>query len=49
MELTSKGYTLGGVDLLSVAKEFGSPLYVYDADQIVANYHQLKNAFSRVG
>ena len=48
MELTSKGYTLGGVDLLSVAKEFGSPLYVYDADQIVANYHQLKNAFSGV-
>jgi len=48
MELTSKGYTLGGVDLLSVAKEFGSPLYVYDSDQIVANYHQLKNAFSGV-
>jgi len=48
MELTSTGYTLGGVDLLSVAKEFGSPLYVYDADQIVANYHQLKNAFSGV-
>lgn len=48
MELTSNGYTLGGVDLLSVAKEFGSPLYVYDADQIVANYHQLKNAFSGV-
>ena len=48
MELTSKGYTLGEVDLLSVAKEFGSPLYVYDADQIVANYHQLKNAFSGV-
>ncbi len=48
MELTSNGYTLGGVDLLSVAKEFGSPLYVYDADQIVANYHQLKNAFAGV-
>lgn len=48
MELTSKGYTLGGVDLLGVAKEFGSPLYVYDANQIVANYHQLKNAFSGV-
>ena len=45
MELTSKGYTLGGVDLLSVAKEFGSPLYVYDSDQIVANYHQLKMLF----
>jgi diaminopimelate decarboxylase len=48
MELTSNGYTLGGVDLLSVAKEFGSPLYVYDAGQIVANYHQLKNAFAGV-
>jgi diaminopimelate decarboxylase len=48
MELTKKGYSVGGVDLLGVAKEYGSPLYVYDADQIIANYHQLKDAFAGV-
>ncbi|MDB4174021.1 diaminopimelate decarboxylase [Bacteroidia bacterium] len=48
MELTKSGYELGGVNLLTVAKEFGTPVYVYDADQIVANYHELKNAFKGV-
>ena len=48
MQLTKKGYEVGGVDLLNIVKEYGSPLYVYDADQIVANYHQLKNAFKGV-
>lgn len=48
MQLTKKGYEVGGVNLLNIVKEYGSPLYVYDADQIVANYHQLKNAFKGV-
>lgn len=48
MELTKKGYTLGGVDLLPVVAEHGAPLYVYDADKIVSNYHELKNAFDGV-
>ncbi len=48
MQLTKKGYEVRGVDLLNIVKEYGSPLYVYDADQIVANYHQLKNAFKGV-
>jgi len=48
MQLTKKGYEVGGVDLLNIVKEYGSPLYVYDADQIVANYHQPKNAFKGV-
>ena len=48
MKLTKQGYTLGGVSLLDVAREFNSPVYVYDADQIVANYHELKNAFKGV-
>lgn len=48
MELTSQGYTLGGVDLLSVAESHGAPVYVYDANQIVSNYHELKDAFSGV-
>jgi diaminopimelate decarboxylase len=48
MELTNSGYTLGGVNLLNIAKEHGAPLYVYDADQIVSNYHELKDAFKGV-
>ena len=31
--------------LLSVAEEFGSPVYVYDADKITAQYNRLTNAF----
>jgi diaminopimelate decarboxylase len=48
MKLTQKGYEVGGINLLSIVKEHGSPVYVYDADQIVANYHTLKNAFKGV-
>jgi diaminopimelate decarboxylase len=48
MKLTQKGYEVRGVNLLSIVKEHGSPVYVYDADLIVANYHTLKNAFKGV-
>ena len=41
-------YSIQNIPLTDLAKDFGTPLYVYDADQIVANYHQLKNAFSGV-
>lgn len=33
-------------DLLDIADTFGSPVYVYDADTIQGQYHQLKNAFN---
>lgn len=36
----------GGVSLLSVAEEFGAPVYVYDGGRIVAQYRRLLNAFS---
>ncbi|NER15972.1 diaminopimelate decarboxylase [Spongiivirga citrea] len=35
-------------DLLNVASEFGSPLYVYDSDTIVNQYNRLNNAFGAV-
>lgn len=31
--------------LLEASQEFGTPLYVYDADIILKRYHDLKNAF----
>ena len=34
--------------LLSIASEFGSPLYVYDASKIQSQYERLQNAFSKV-
>ncbi len=32
-------------DLLSITKEFDSPVYVYDAEKIVSQYNRLTNAF----
>jgi diaminopimelate decarboxylase len=34
--------------LQQLAKEFGSPLYVYDAEKIAFQYHRLQNAFKKV-
>ena len=35
-------------DLLSVAEQFGAPVYVYDAEKITAQYNRLSQAFSQV-
>lgn len=35
-------------NLLSLATEFGCPLYVYDAEKIQSQYKRLTNAFSKV-
>lgn len=35
-------------DLLQLAEEFGSPLYVYDAEKIQSQYNRLTTAFSKV-
>ncbi len=48
MELKETSYQIQGVDLLNVANEFGSPIYVYDADKIVSQYKQLCTAFKGV-
>ena len=32
--------------LQQLATEFGSPLYVYDAEKIAFQYNRLQNAFS---
>ena len=34
--------------LIAVAKEFGSPVYVYDSRKIVSQYNRLSNAFKNV-
>lgn len=35
-------------DLIKIAEEFGSPVYVYDAEKIISQYNRLKNAFAKI-
>lgn len=35
-------------DLITAVKEYGSPLYIYDADKITLQYQRLTNAFKNV-
>ena len=44
MELVNGQYQVQGVALTDVVKEFGSPVYVYDAEKISSQYHHLKSA-----
>lgn len=45
MELVNGQYEIGGVNALELCKEFGTPLYVYDASIIERQYNKLMNAF----
>jgi diaminopimelate decarboxylase len=38
-------YDIQGISLTSIAQQFGTPLYVYDADKIVSQITRLQNAF----
>ena len=46
MQLISGHYKIQDVDLEALTKEFGSPLYVYNAEKIVHQLKTLKTAFS---
>jgi diaminopimelate decarboxylase len=46
MKLENEAYTIQGIDVLTLAKEFGTPLYVYDAAKIVEQINKLKSAYS---
>lgn len=35
-------------DLIKVAEEFGSPIYVYNAEKIISQYNRLNNAFGAI-
>ncbi len=39
---------IGGIPATEIAAQFGTPIYVYDAQTITAQYHRLKNAFPGV-
>jgi diaminopimelate decarboxylase len=46
MELINGKYHVQGVDLKSIVEQFGSPVYVYDAEKIVSQLNRLKSAFA---
>jgi diaminopimelate decarboxylase len=47
MELTDNHYRLsGGIDPLALCKEYGTPLYVYDASVMERQYRRITGAFS---
>lgn len=48
MEINNNAFYAGGVKLTEVAQEFGTPVYVYNADKIVSQYKRLKNAFNPI-
>jgi len=43
-----KNYTMQATDLVQLATQFGSPLYVYNTDKIKFQYNRLATAFSKV-
>ncbi|TAH40004.1 MAG: diaminopimelate decarboxylase [Bacteroidetes bacterium] len=48
MKLEKNKYKFGGADLVSLAEQFGTPLYVYDENTFVSQYKRLTNAFKGV-
>ncbi|MEN7548040.1 diaminopimelate decarboxylase [Rapidithrix thailandica] len=45
MRLVDGKYQVQGLDLVSICEEFGTPLYVYNADKIISQIQRLKQAF----
>lgn len=48
MELIDNRYQIQGVDLLGLTEEFGTPVYVYDANKIMSQMKRLDKAFGHL-
>ena len=48
MEIVNKKFSIQGVDLIDLTQEFGTPVYVYDADKIKSQYEYLRGSFPGV-
>ncbi|HEY5826320.1 MAG TPA: diaminopimelate decarboxylase [Cyclobacteriaceae bacterium] len=46
MELKNNGYQLQGIPVTEICQQFGTPLYVYDADKIVSQLKILQHTFA---
>ena len=36
------------IELINIAEQFGTPIYVYDSDKIKSQFFRLKNAFKNI-
>lgn len=45
MQLTENGYQIDGLDALSICREHGTPLYIYETAKMEAQYKRLLKAF----
>lgn len=48
MQLQNNQYQIQGIDIHNLCEQYGTPLYVYDAQVIESQVEKLKNAFSGV-
>ena len=48
MKIENGRYRIQGIDVQDICREFGTPLYVYDADHIAGQVRYFKDAFSGV-
>lgn len=48
MQLSNGTYVLQGLNMADLARQFGTPLYVYDGEKIVHQLNTLRSAFSAV-
>ena len=45
---TSQNYEIGGIPVLDLARQYGTPLFVYDSQKIIAQYKKMTSALSGV-
>ena len=48
MQISNHQYTIQDIPVLDIVQQFGTPLYVYDADKMVEKINQLRGAFPNV-
>lgn len=48
MEINDQSYQIQGISLTKLAKDYGTPLYVYDGEKILSQVQAIKSAFSKV-
>ena len=48
MQLENNRYKIQGIDIEDLCKEFGTPLYVYDAAKISEQVESMRDAFRNV-
>jgi diaminopimelate decarboxylase len=48
MELVKDRYVISGMDVIRLVEKYGSPLYVYNTERMMAQYRKLSDAFSGI-